>query len=159
MNAPKNLVHCLPVHIAYLAERMRPDEIEQWLAFTGYDTYTPESFCNEVEAMQGPRFTVLQSDGYPAAAGGFYCVGDGVWQSWMVGTMEGWEKNWRALTKTCRWFIAAMLSPACGAKKLQTFALASRTHAMEWYARGLQMECERLLDINGFAAAKFVRGG
>lgn len=157
MKTPSNLVRCLPAHLAYLAERMREDEIEQFLAFTGYESYTPEAIIQEIDAMEGPKFTVLQADGYPAAAGGYFYVGEGVWQSWMLGTMEGWEKNWRSLTRATRWLMDALLS--CGAKQLQTFVIASRTHTMEWYARSLKMDCERLLRINGFAAAKFVRGG
>ena len=74
----------------------------------------------------------------PAAAGGYHMTFEGVWQSWMVGTEDGWKNHWRSITKGCRWLADALFDQ--GARRLQTSALASRTEAIRWYIKGLKMK-------------------
>lgn len=135
MKRPTNLVHCQPEHVRYLAQRMRPDEIEQWLAFSGEPVYRPESIVDYVLAERGTNYTVMGEDGIPAVAGGYFCLRVGVWQSWMVGTLDGWALHWRSITKAVRWLIAALLE--VGAQRLETYVIASRVRAMDWYVRGM----------------------
>lgn len=123
------MVPCIPAHIAYLAEHARPDEIAQYEAFGGGRPIV--DYCN---TRYGPRFTVL-SDGLPIACGGYFPVDDGVWQSWMLGTMDGWKDHWITITKCVRWLIDAMLATC--ADRLETYVLTSRTQAIQWYERSL----------------------
>lgn len=127
--APSNLVHCDPWHIAYLAELARPDEIAQFQALG--ESGSLADYCN---SRQGPKFTVL-ANGMPIAAGGYFLVDDRVYQSWMIGTMDGWRDHWRSITKAVRWLIEAMLETC--ADRLETYVLSSRTKAIEWYERAL----------------------
>jgi len=53
----------------------------------------------------------------------------------MVGSMHGWDNNWRALTKAVRWLIDSMFK--IGAKRLETRVLPTRTQAIKWYEHGL----------------------
>lgn len=126
--APSNLVHCTPEHIAYLAAHARPDEIAQFKALGG------ESLADYCNTREGPKFTVL-AEGLPVAAGGYFLVDERTWQSWMVGTMDGWSRNWRSITKAVRWLIDAMMETC--ADRLETYVLTSRTKAIEWYERSL----------------------
>lgn len=140
MNPPSNLILCRNAHLQYLCERMRPDEVEQYLALTAAETYDPDTAARGFMNMPGFKFTLLDSEGLPAAAGGYEEILPGIWQSWMVGTCEGWAGNWRAMTKACRWAMDGLFEQ--GARRLQTSALASRTKAIEWYERGLGLERE-----------------
>lgn len=142
MRKPSNLIPCDADHLRYLAQHARPDEIEQFLYFTERNVYLPDDMAQTcIEwASQGPCFTVLGADGMPAASGGYIWRGDGVWNSWMIGSMRGWENNWRALTKAVRWLIDAMFQ--VGAKRLETYVLPTRTRAIEWYERGLGLTRE-----------------
>jgi hypothetical protein len=127
--APSSMVPCLPVHVEYLAARARPDEIEQYHALGCGGSIA--DYCN---SRQGPKFTVL-ADGLPVAAGGYFLVGERTWQSWMLGTMDGWTHHWRSITKAVRWLLDAMLETC--ADRLETYVLSARTKAIEWYERSL----------------------
>lgn len=142
----------------YLARNMRPDEIAQWLQFTGKATYEPREVVAFCVHKRGPSFTVLGDDGYPAAAGGYFLIGDGVWQSWMLSTIDGWNHNWLSITKAVRWLMDAMFT-LDGVKLLQTYVLAERTKAIEWYTRSLGMQCVQPLPgmANGSDAAVYAR--
>jgi hypothetical protein len=144
MRAPSNLIPMKPIHVLYLCERMRPDEIEQLHAFVNIEgadgEYDPDAAAKLFLNKQGPQFTVMGADGFPVVCGGYDMSIDGVWQSWMVGSMEGWEKNWRSITKASRWLMWSLFQN--GARRLQTSAIASRCQAHEWYIRGLGMKHE-----------------
>lgn len=159
--APSNVIECRNGHLVYLTQHMRQDEIDQYLALTGADTYDPEvaarGFMNTPSAV---KFTVVGRDGLPAVSGGFEEVIPGVWQSWMVGTDLGWEQNWRSITKATRWLMDGLL--AQGARRLQTTAITSRTGAIDWYLNGLGMHQEGLwknYGRNGEDVAQFARLG
>jgi hypothetical protein len=154
---PSNVVHCQPEHVMYLAAHMRPDEIEQWLAFTGKPEYRPREFAAFCYHKKGPCYTVLDNNGLPAAAGGYFYIAPGVWQSWMAGTMHGWATHWRSITKAVRWLMESMFK--IGAKRLETYVLSNRTRAIEWYTRALGMACDRPLPgyANGLDAGLYFR--
>lgn len=139
---PANLVATKAFDLLYLCERMRPDEIEQLRAFfPGFDgEYDGETVAKMFIQKSGPAFTLLDSEGTPVCAGGWESIAEGVMQSWMVGTMAGWEQHWRSITKGSRWLMDSLL--ANGIRRLQTNALASRTEACRWYVDGLKMKPE-----------------
>lgn len=137
---PSNVIECRDSHLYYLCERMRPDEIEQFVALVGLERYDWQLAARNFASKPGMKFTLLDNAGLPAAAGGYEEVAPGVWQSWMVGTPEGWAEQWRSMTKAVRWLMAGMFE--MGARRLQTNCIASRTKAMEWYERGLGLQLE-----------------
>lgn len=140
MKAPSNIVPCSMWHLLHLCENMRADEIEQYLALTGAERYNPEIAANGMFNMGGHRFTLV-GDRLPVVAGGYCEVIPGVWNSWMVGTDEGWEKHWRSITRASRWMIDFMFNEV-GARRIETMALSSRTEACYWYERSLGMVYE-----------------
>lgn len=155
---PSNVIVCKNVHLMYLCDRMRPDEIAQYIALTGAKAYDADTAARGFMNTPGLKFTVLGPDGYPAASGGYEEVFPGVWQSWMVGSCDGWHTSWRSLTKGCRWLMDGLFE--MGARRLQTSALASRTQAIEWYERGLGLVREgtmRGYGVNGEDVAQFSR--
>jgi hypothetical protein len=136
---PSNTVACSLLHIHYICHNMRADEIEQYVCFMGLDTYDADVAARYFHSLAGPRLTVIGPDGLPAAAGGYYEVFPGVWQSWMAGTQQGWETSWRSLTKATRWLMDHVIDHFA-ARRLQTSVLASRTKTIEWYVKSLKMK-------------------
>lgn len=128
--------------IGYLSRRMRADEIEQWLALTGFKAYDPNRAAASIIATMGEvSFCLIDRAGSPIVAGGYEEVRPGVWQSWMVGTEDSWAKHWRAITKYAKSTMTTLLQ-SDRAHRVQTHALASRKAAHVWYARGLGMTYE-----------------
>lgn len=159
---PSNIVRCRPLHLVLLAEQMRDSEQAQFLAITGGQTYDPDTAAHALVgawARSAPyALTVLRDNGSVAAAGGFECLGNGIWQSWMVGTEEGWAEQWRSMTKATRWLMDQVFMN--GARRVQTNALASRTKAIEWFERSLGLQPEgvwRGYGANGEDIAHFSR--
>lgn len=158
MNPPGNMIACKNSHLIYICERMREDEIAQYIVLSGHREYDPEFAAREFMNLPGHKFTIIGPDGYPAASGGYHEVFPGVWQSWMAGTQQGWDTNWRSLTKGCRWLMDCLFDH--GARRLQTTALASRTKAIQWYIDGLKMRQSGVMTafgINGEDVAMFER--
>lgn len=124
-----------------ICERMRPDEVDQWLAITGADYYDPKVAAAgfAMSSIGGISVCHLDEKGEPTCAGGYSPDPHmpGLWISWMCGTPEGWEKYWRTITKATKWGIAQLLDG--GARRLETTVLAERTHAIEWYQKSLGM--------------------
>lgn len=118
---------------AYIAKRMRPDEIAQFLAGSGLREYEPDIVARALSMAQGPVFVLVEGDGRPALLGGFEPKRRGVYEAWAAGTMESWERHWRRFTRECmrqcEWLMAT------GAHRIETYALASRTQAHAWYER------------------------
>jgi hypothetical protein len=157
---PRGVQDSRNVDFIILCDRMRPDEIEQYLALTGAKDYSPEVAARGFINMPGFKFSLVSEAGEVGCAGGFHEIIPGVWQSWMVGSVESWERDWRTITKGCRWVMDGLL--AQGARRLQTTALASRAKAIEWYERGLGMQREgtwRNYGANGEDVACFARVG
>lgn len=131
------------IDYALIAQHLRPDEIEQFLAFTGLDTYNPDTAARVWAKTDGPAFALIDGDGMAVAAGGLQPVGPGVLEAWAVGTLPGWDRHWRSITRACRGVIDGAFRD--GAKRVQVCALASRVKAHEWYERGLKMQREGVL--------------
>lgn len=129
---------------AWLARRMRPDEIEQHMAGYGDSSYEPNTAAIRFINTPGPVWTFVAEDGLPVAAGGFCPVRPGVYEAWLVGTVERWESHWRPMTRLFRRMCQQFLAQD-GVHRLQITALASRTAAHEWYERGLGLHCDGLL--------------
>lgn len=124
---------------AWVADRMRPDEIDQWLAKTGSPTYSADA-CARAMANAANTFALIDPAGYPVGVGGFEPLRPGVYELWAAGTVDGWDRHWRAITLECARMIRRLF--ADGAHRVQTVALASRTQAHEWYERGLGLHRE-----------------
>lgn len=143
---------------AYLARRMRPDEIEQHMAFHGDAEYDADLAIQRFLAVRGPKF-VITDDGVPVVAGGFYAIRPGVWEGWQVGTLDSWATHWRAITRHTRRLNDALLaSPEC--HRLQLCAMAGRDKTYEWYERALGYTREAVLKgycANGRDAVMFAR--
>lgn len=155
---PANVVPCKNGHLLYLCERMRPDEIEQYVALSGATQYDPEVAARGFMNIGGLKFTVLGTDFLPVASGGYEEVRPGVWLSWMVGSMDGWSTHWRSMTKGARWLMSGLFE--MGARRLETRVLCSRTRAIEWYERSLGLVYEgtaRKYGKNGEDVACFAR--
>ena len=155
---PSNVIACRNAHLQYLCDRMRPDEIEQYIALTHAKVYDPEVAAAGFINTPGLKFTVIGKDMLPTASGGYQEVAPGVWQSWMVGSIDGWEREWRSMTKATRWLMGGLFE--MGARRLQTNALASRTRAIDWYERSLGLVREgtwRQYGANGEDVALFSR--
>ncbi|WP_313416047.1 hypothetical protein [Stenotrophomonas sp.] len=144
--------------LAYLARNMRPDEIAQDLAMTGAAEYDPQQAILKMASVHGPKF-VLLADGVPVVAGGFWQVRPGVWEGWQLGTMAGWEKHWRAITKITRRLNDRMLAEP-NVHRLQLYGQAGRDKTFEWYERSLGYQREATLSrycANGDDAVLFAR--
>jgi len=159
---PSNVVACRPAHLIALAQVMRENEQAQYLAVTGATKYDPDTATQwlvNTWAQSAPyALTVIGRDLLPAAAGGFHPVAPGVWQSWMVGSEEGWAEQWRAMTKATRWLMERLLETQ--AHRLQTSAITTRVKAIEWFERSLGMRPEgvwRGFGQNGESIAHFSR--
>jgi hypothetical protein len=138
--APSCVVPFRNFHAVYICDRLRADEIEQYVALTGAREWNPEVAARGYMLVPGPKFTVVDSNGLPAAAGGFEQVIPGIWQSWMCGTQAGWDEKWRSITKACVWLMNGLLKGQ--ARRLETLVLASRKQTCDWYERALGMHCE-----------------
>lgn len=144
--------------LAYLARNMRSDEIEQDLAMTGMSEYDPQSAILKMASVYGPKFVIL-ADNVPVVAGGFWQVRPGVWEGWQLGTMAGWEKHWRTITKVTRKLNDQMLAQP-DVHRLQLLGLAGREKTFEWYERSLAYTREATLRgycANGADAVMFSR--
>lgn len=128
---------------AYIAAHMRSDEVQQYLALTGLPEYVSDVAARSLIASTGSQFVMVDRGNMPVLVGGFCPVRDGVFEGWLAGTEDGWEHHWRAMTKVCRGLMDDLL--ASGARRIETFALASRTQAHEWYERSLLMQREGVL--------------
>jgi hypothetical protein len=128
--------------LLFVAHRMRDDEIEQYLAITGNEAYDPDDCVRSVLQVMGEvNFCMLDADGNPYCIGGYDEIRPKVWQTWMMGTPDGWKNHWRDITKLSRRTMDALLSSS-RAHRVQCYALASRTEAHDWYRRGLGMTFE-----------------
>lgn len=132
----------------WLARNMRPDEVEQFLAFSGLGSYDANVAARAFAMMPGAAYVLVDRDNRPILIGGFEPLRPGVYEGWLAGTMEGWGRHGFAITRICRRNIDAMLDG--GAHRVQITALSSRALAHDWYIRGLGMECEGTLQ--GYAA-------
>ena len=145
---PSNLYPARTEDVFHVCRNMRPDEIEQLRAFYPVDDAQGRFDADAVAVMllskPAPRYVVVQNDGVPAVCFGLDLITDGVWQPWMAGTLLGWERNWRSITRACRWVLRNLFEQP-GTRRMQMSAIASRPGACQWYERGLLMKREGLL--------------
>lgn len=151
-----NLYEPTLMDILMLCSNARPDEIEQYEALIG--PWDMDDAANGFYNRAGIKFSLVNDDNISICAGGWDEIIPGVWQSWMVGTEQYWERYWRSITKYSLRTMQGLFD--MGARRLQTNALASRTKACEWYMRGLKMHPEgvcKSFGLGGEDMATFVR--
>jgi hypothetical protein len=145
---------------AYLADRMRMDEIKQYLATAGLDQYDSDIAAREYANTPGPSWSLIDGEGYPVLAGGFAPVRSGVYECWMMGTDAGWLQHGRAITRIGRRLIRGML--AGRAHRVQAVVLNELAHVHDWHAKALGMVnegiqhgyCANGADVVMFAATR-----
>ena len=150
------LVRPTMIDILSLCSNARSDEIEQYEALIG--PWNMDDAASAFFTSDGVKFALVNDDDIAVCVGGWDHVIPGVWQSWMVGTDDYWQKYWRSITKYTLRVMEGLFND--GARRLQTGALASRTRACEWYTRGLKMKPEgicRGFGLNGEDMATFAR--
>lgn len=141
--------------LLYLCSRSRPDEVEQYEALVG--PWNVDVAANEFWMNRGPKWLML-GDKEPMFAGGWMPVIPGVYQSWMVGTVDGWETSWRSITKVVKRLMRVMLVNG-QARRLQTSALEERKAARWWYEKGLGMKYEGTMYGFGLGGENMVNYG
>lgn len=151
---PRNVVPARNWHFQWLADHMRPDEIQHWLAHTGAKQYDPDVAAAGFINTDGMKFAILADDGYPAAAGGAREVQSGVWEGWIVGSMDGWHTSWRRITRATRWLMGQLFE--MGARRLFVYTTADRKDAARWYRRSLGMNCEGIMRSAGHVGEDMV---
>lgn len=138
--------------LVVLCAQMRPDEIAQWHALVDPDCYLPSGRFDFEKAavllyqLPGLKFSLFCGNTL-VVAGGYFDNGNGVYRSWMVGTMETWQKHWRSITEAANFVMECMLED--GIRRLETLALSSRTLTGRWYTKGLKMTEEGVLRAYG----------
>jgi hypothetical protein len=136
------LAHPTMLDLLTLCSQARPDEIVQYEELTG-EEWMIDAVANDFYNRMGVKFVLLDGD-RPIAAAGYYMLIDGVWESWMVGTMANWSTHWRSITKYSRKVMEIMFEQN-NARRLQTCVMATRLKTCEWYVRGLKMHQECVL--------------
>lgn len=141
-----------------MAVGARPDERAQWESLSG-EEWDPDRIAVDHFTRPGIRYALVDEGTNEAiVVGGYSPIGPQVWQSWMIGTPENWERHWFAITKHTRRVMDGLLKS--GARRLQTTALASRERAIHWYVKGLGMTQEGVMrgyGANGEDVALFAR--
>lgn len=139
--------------VAYLARRMRADEVQQFLALSGLSEYEPDMAARAIASIPGEAFVVLEGD-TPVLLGGFDPLRPGVYEAWLVGTDAAWSVHGHAFTRICRRAIDQILH--AGAHRVQVCSLASRTAAHDWYERFLGMAREGVQKRHGANGEDFI---
>lgn len=128
---PRITASVLLSDLVMVACAMREDEKDQWCAVTGASEYDPDAAARSFADQHGPSYCLLDGDGTPVLVAGFAQVRPWVWQAWMAGSLDAWEKHWRLITRECKRIGDALL--ATDAHRLQILALPERTAAHRWY--------------------------
>jgi hypothetical protein len=128
--------------LCQVAENMREDEIEQFLSVTGLKEYDPNEFVRVMlDCMGEIRFALYDDNDMAYCIGGLVEVRHKVWQTWMMGTEEGWRDHWKSITKLSKRVINDLInSDLC--HRVQCYSLHNRHKTHEWYRRGLGLEFE-----------------
>ena len=131
---PERTRECRLLDLLHVCRQMRPDEIDQTLAFGYRADYDPEATAVSLYQSPGPKVTIVGRDGMPILCGGSMELGPGRHQGWQAGTMAGWEADWRLITRTTRWFMERLFGE--GAVRVQIIALESRAAACACTRKG-----------------------
>lgn len=143
---------------ARVAMVMRPDEREQFMAFSGLSSYEPDVIALALANQPGPKWVMLDGADQAIFIGGFVPIRPGVFEAWLAGSMRAWRDHGHAITRVCRREVTALLSR--GAHRVQTTALANRSGAHVWYERALGMQREGIhsaYGANGEDAVTFAK--
>ncbi len=127
------------VDLLRMCQDARPDEIEQYKAFVGPE-WNVEDVVNDLFNRAGFKFALMDGN-LPFCVGGWEPLIEGVYQGWMVGTVDNWDKYWRSITKFCRQSVELMFNLE-DTRRLQIGVLASREKTCEWYSRGMKFHYE-----------------
>lgn len=130
----------------YCAHYLPEDQRRQWVALWDGKPYDSERLAIMLASRPGPKWALVEQDGKPVCIGGYDMIREGVWQDFLIGSVEGWQNHWRSITKHCRRVMDVMLKTE--AWRLQTVSLADRTRAHQWY-RTLGLEYEGTLRAYG----------
>jgi hypothetical protein len=144
---PARLVPARNVHFQYLADHLRPDEQAHWCAMSGAAQYDPEVAARGFVNTPGIKLAILGADGLPVVGGGVHRVRGQTYEAWMVGTLDGWASDWRAITRGVRWMVGEQFK--AGAQRVQIITLESRSAACAWYERALGMHRESVIEKAG----------
>lgn len=166
MNAPAHfgelLKAALPMvsDVAFLAHRMRQDEIAQFMAVQGIEHYDPDYAARTFLSIPGESYVLVDGNNLPVLLGGFQPIRPGVYEGWQVGTDEGWARHWRKICKVSRRIMDGFCARP-EVHRVQVCAVASReAKTFMWYERGLGLQREALLRSycgNGEDAIMFAR--
>lgn len=146
-NPPSSLAPARNWHFQYIAEHMRADEQAHWLALSGAKGYDPDTAAIGFINSPGLHFAILRYDGAPAVAGGYSRLRGNTYEGWMVGTVCGWQDQWRDITRAVRWTLREQFR--AGADRIQIVTLESRCDATRWYEQALGMQRESILSRAG----------
>ena len=142
----------------HIARNMRQDEIEEFLAMTGQPSYVSDVAARVFSNTPGETIALVGRDGLPFAVAGFVPVRPGVMHAWAAGTMDGWAKHWRTMTRETIRRMDRLF--ATGTHRVEIVALSTRVRAHHWYTNGLGMDREALhiaYCSNGQDAITFAR--
>lgn len=129
----------LLLDFVYVCHRLPEDQRRQWVALSDGQPYDAERMAVSLYSRVCPKWALIDVDTTPLAIGGYDMIREGVWQDWLIGTEDAWQRHWRAITKHCKRVMDMMLEHE--AHRLQTVALAERTMAHKWFrVLGLQYE-------------------
>lgn len=118
---------------AYIAKRMRPDEIAQFLAVSGLREYDADIAARAYAMTAGPTFALIDAHNMPVILGGFVPKRRGVFEAWLAGSMDAWGKHWFRITRECVRQMDNLLT--LNAHRIEVCALASRVDTHAWYER------------------------
>lgn len=134
-------------HLLHGCQLAQADEIAQYEAFNG--PWDAQDVAADLFRRPGLRFCLIDDDSMPIVIAGYDPVRDGVWESWMIGSADAWQKYGKTITRETRKIMHALL--ASDAHRLQLTVLASRLAARSWY--------ERALGMTGVPLPSYGRGG
>jgi hypothetical protein len=144
---PLSLVPARNWHFQFIAEHMREDERQAWLALSGATKYDADAAATSCMNAPGIHFALLGNGFEPIVAGGFSRLRGLTYEAWMIGTPAGWSEGWRGITRAVRWAIREQFR--AGAQRIQVVTLESRINACAWYERALHMHKESVLSRAG----------
>lgn len=147
---------CTLADLWLVCRNMRQYDVDEFMADSGAEQWNFETAAIALANKRGVRFCLALPNGDPLACGGFDEMTPGNWQSWLIGTEDGWRGHWRSITKATIGAFDSLF--ASGARRVQVNTLESRSEAIRWYTQSLHMTHEgvwRGYGANGENFAQF----
>lgn len=144
------------VDILVVAQALDEDEIRQIEAFSG-NKPNPESLALSIMNTNGIRFTFVDKEtGEPLAVGGYVQTGPVIFRSFFLANPRVWEEFGREMTDLARESVTE-IKEALGNPRLETYALADRKKAHQWYEKiGLEYDATlKGFGVNGESAVLY----